>query len=243
MALTRRLGSIVIALGLVLGGCGDDDDDAPSSSQEAAETTTSASGDPCGTSHSETDPQDPATGGLAVPDVPGTCPIPVPSLGFGLAIPFGWEATLLTDDALDQVADARLVRPAFLASARVWAADGAVFYAAGVSDSGAVSDLKVYVEDGVDTSSQALAARAQALADSGDVPDATVAGDPATGRIRVDFAISLPDAENADETIEGVGSELLVADGDRLWRLIITAESPEAQNALLLVFDSSLTFD
>lgn len=243
----RRWLAVLLVVAAMLGACGGDDDDDGASFDGVAEepvTTTTAPADPCAPAGHGAEPTpEPSPGGLDIPEVPGACPVPLPSLGFGIAVPRGWEASVLTDEALDQLGDARLVRPAFLASARAWAADGAVFYTAGVADSGSVSDLKIYMTEGADTSPDALAARAQDLVDSGDVTDPTIAGDPADGRIRVDFTLPMPAADDSTATIEGVGSELLVADGDRLWRLIITSESRQAQDAVLLVFDSSLTFD
>lgn len=244
MTLRRRVLAVTAAALLVVGACGGDDDDRPDEDTAATSSTVTTTPPTCGgPAHGEEDAPDVDSGGLDIPEVPGACPVPLVALGLGLAVPLGWDATLLDDDALNRVAEAQLVRPAFLASARAWAESGAVFYAAGVAEDGSVSDLKVYVEDGVDTSPTALTARADALVESGELNDASVAGDPTTGRVRVDFTVAMPSAEDPDTEIDGVGSELMVADGDRLWRFIVISESAQAQNAVLLIFDSSITFD
>ena len=49
---------------------------------------------------------------LEVPD--GWQPIPVPALGFGLAVPPGWEAVLLSPDGLSTLAGATPAIPGFV---------------------------------------------------------------------------------------------------------------------------------
>lgn len=242
--------ALAMAASTFLAACGGDDDNDGAARDdgrvvdETSTTTTAPLQCGPGTHGDEAaDPPEAISGTLDIPEIPGACPVPLVELGLGLAVPIGWDAALVDQGSLDRLAEASLVRPAFLASAQQWSSEGAVFYAAGVSESGEVSDLKIYVEDGVDTSAEGLSALATTLAESGEVAEPSIAGDPADGRVRVDFTVAMPSADDPNIEIAGFGSELLVADGDRLWRFILISESAQAQNALLLVFDSSITFD
>ena len=229
MSVPRWLAGLALLALLAAGGCSDDDDDAGGADPPVslAPSTTA----------------EPAPGGLDIPEIPGTFPAPLPGLGFGIAVPEGWQATLLSEEALERLADAALARPSFLEAARTVASTGAVFYAAGVDDDERVAELKVDVQDGADTDPQAVLAVAQAVADRGDVGAASVIGDPAAdGRVRVDYRVDLPSAEDG-ETISAYGTQLFVVDGDRLWSLIITSEDEATQSALLGIFGSSITFD
>lgn len=212
--------ALAVGIGLIL--TGGDDDPAPDEEVPTVDlhSVTSVAPDP---------------GGLQIPELPGTVALPVPDLGFGIAIPTGWDATLLTEDALDRVRDASLDQPAFLDAAEGAASTGAVFYAAGVERDGAVGDLKIDVQDGVATDPVSLRAMADELAASGVLSEAiVVVGDD--GRVRIDYRIGGGD-------VAAVGSQLLVPDGDRLWSLIVTSESEEAQGALLTIFEGSFVLD
>ncbi len=227
---TQRSVASAIALALVLSGCsGDDGPDASATTAPPASVTTTT--------------QQVDTGGIEVPELPGTFIAPIPSLGFGIAVPEGWQATVLSEEALDRLADARLDRPSFIEAATQVAATGAVFYAAGVDDEERVSELKVDVQDDADVSAEAVQALAGAVAQSGQVTDGVVVDDVADdGRIRVDYRIALPSADDG-EVVDALGSQLFVVDGDRLWSFIITSEDTDTQTALLQIFDASITFD
>ena len=225
----RLLGALLV-VGVLGAACsGDDDPAAP------PDTTTSAL--PPSTTAA------PERGGLDVPAIPGTFAAPLVGLGLGIAIPEGWQATLLTEDALTQLEDADLARPSFAEAARRVASTGAVFYAAGIDDEERVAELKVDVQDAADTDPAAVRAVAEAVADGGEVEDATVVDELGEeGRIRVDYRVELPSAEDG-ETISALGSQLFVIDGDRLWSFIVTSEDEATQQALLDVFGPSITFD
>lgn len=228
---TRRLAALAVSALLLVGACSGDDDDAASPSGSSSIPRVTAS----------TTPAD--TGGIEVPDVPGTFPAAVPSLGFGIAVPEGWQATLLTEEALERIEQADLARPSFVAAARQISATGAVFYAAGIDDRGRVSELKIDVQDDVDTSPDAIRDLAGSVTESGQVTDGVVVeDDPDDDRVRVDYRIALPSADDG-ETVEALGSQIFVADGDRLWSIIITSEDTRTQTALLQIFDASITFD
>ena len=227
----RRLAAVVaVAVVSLTAACSDDD-------EPVADPETTTSGLPPSTTAAA------ERGGLDIPDIPGTFAAPLVGLGLGIAIPEGWQATLLTEDALAQLEDADLARPSFAEAARRVASTGAVFYAAGIDDDERVAELKVDVQDDADTDPEAVRAAAQAVVDGGAVEEATI--DDALdedGRIRVDYRVELPSADDG-ETISALGSQLFVVDGDRLWSFIITSEDETTQQALLDVFGSSITFD
>lgn len=222
---------MVMALVLTLAACSGDDDDA--ATDDAASSIPHVTG--------STTPAE--TGGIDVPDIDGTFPAAIPSLGFGIAIPDGWQATVLTEDALRQLEEADLAQPSFQEAAKQIAATGAIFYAAGIDDEGRVSELKVDVQDGADTSPDAIRDLAGSVVESDQVTDAVVVeDDPEDGRVRVDYRIALPSAEDGSP-VDSLGSQLFVVDGERLWSFIITSEDTDTQTALLQIFDASITFD
>lgn len=231
----RSAWAVLAAVILVLSGCSDDDD--PNSDAQAE---TDAAADETITPPATAPPE---TGGIEVPAIPGTFPAAVPSAGFGIAVPEGWQATVLTQDALARLEEARLARPSFLGAARQLLETGAVFYAAGVDEQDRVSELKIDVQDDADTSQEAIMALAGSVAESGQVTDAVVVeDDPDDDRIRVDYRLALPSAEDGSP-IDALGSQLFVVDGDRLWSFIITSEDTDTQTALLQIFDEGITFD
>lgn len=222
-------GAVVVAL-LAVVGCGGDDDAAPSEDS----TSTSVSSDHTPTTRA------PNTGGIEVPEIPGTFTAAIPSLGFGIAVPEGWQATVLSDDAIERLEAATLSQPSFVDAARNVAASGAVFYAAGIDADGRVAELKVDVQDGADSSPEGVAALAAAVADSGKVQDVNVVDDLDNGRIRVDYRLVAPTDEH--DAVDTIGSQLFVPEGDRVWSFIVTSEDQSSQDALLAIFEASITF-
>lgn len=225
---THRIAGIVAVTALLAGACGDDDDQgaAPDDTVPASITTTT---------------REVNFGGLEIPEIPGTFPAGLPSIGFGIAVPQGWQATVLTEEALERLRDATLNQPSFLDAAETVAASGAVFYAAGVDADGRVGELKVDVQDATDTSPDSVAALATAVADTDGLFDVQVVDDPDSGRVRVDYRFRAESADG-DGTIESFGSQLFVPDGDRLWSFIVTSEDQASQDALLAIFAASITF-
>jgi hypothetical protein len=226
--LRHRLLAAFTGLVLVAGACSDDDD--------------AAVGDEVDTEIVPPVVQEQETGDIDVPEVPGTFEVAVPDLGFGIALPDGWQATVLSEDALERLSQADLARPSFLDAATSVASTGAVFYAAGVGDEGRVAELKVDVQDDIDTSLQAIVDLADLVVQSGQVDDVEVVVDEDQGRVRVDYSVVLPSAED-EGLIEAQGSQLFVPDGERLWSFIVTSEDEPTQQALLKVFESSIAFD
>ena len=225
----------IAAVLLAVAACsGDDDAGTTTTDPEPTETSV-------GLDHTPTT-QPPETGGIEVPDIPGTFTAAIPSLGFGIAVPEGWQATVLSEDAIERLEAATLSQPSFLDAARNVMASGAVFYAAGIDDEGRVSELKVDVQDGADASPESVAALATSVAESGKVEDATVTDDLGDGRIRVDYRLPAPDGDADHAGIETIGSQLFVPDGDRVWSFIVTSEDTASQDALLAIFEASITF-
>lgn len=229
----RAATAMVVAV-LAVTACSGDDDDAATPGPDPTETSV-------GLDHSPTT-QAPETGGIEVPDIPGTFTAAIPSLGFGIAVPEGWQATVLSDDAIERLEAATLSQPSFLEAARNVMASGAVFYAAGVDGDGRVGELKVDVQDGADASPEAIAALATSVAESGKVEDATVATDLDGGRVRVDYRLPAVEGDDDHAGIETIGSQLFVPDGDRVWSFIVTSEDTASQDALLAIFEASITF-
>src|SRR4029453_19488035 len=76
------------------------------------------------------------TGGIEVSAPDGWTAIPVAALGFGIAVPPGWEATVLAPDVLESLERSSPQVPAFLDKPHAAAEAGAVFYGAGVAEGG-----------------------------------------------------------------------------------------------------------
>lgn len=212
--------AVVAAAGLA--GCSDDEDAGPPPADPVPELPAHAS--------PQADPGD-----IEVPDVPGTTFAPFPSLGFGIAVPQGWNATRLDEEAFEQLEDAALAEPFFLEAARNVASTGAVFYAAGVDEQGRVAEIKVDVEEGADTVEAVRAeAEAEVLAAGGTDVNVVEADD---GRVRIDFRLEQASADGG-EPIDAHVSRLLVPDGDRLFSIVVTSEDAATQTAVLAVVDA-----
>jgi hypothetical protein len=209
---TRRAAAAVLALAVVAAvvACSGDDDD--SSSSGAAPTTTIN------------------TGGLDIAAPDGWLAIPVPDLGFGVAVPPGWEATLLSPEGLSTLAGASPEVPDFAELAHAAAAQGGVLYAAGVDGAGGVSDLVVRgaPQAGV-TDVAGLTAYAQSLA--------AAAGRPAQEVTAVDGA-PLPTVQMRF-TVGGEGAQatatetLVAAPNDVVWDLTVTSDDAASHDELV----------
>jgi hypothetical protein len=221
---SRRLLAALVLAATLLVGCTDDGDG------EAAPPA-----DPLPELPAHTTPEADA-GDLEPPDVPGTTFAPFPSLGFGIAIPEGWNASRLDADAFERLEDAALAQPFFLEAARNVASTGAVFYAAGIDEQGRVAEIKVDVEEDADTSAETVrsAAEAEVLAAGGTDVNVVAADD---GRIRIDFRLEQAAADSG-EPIDAYVSRLLVPDDDRLWSIVVTSEDAATQTAVLAVVDA-----
>lgn len=216
----RRTAIVATVLAVTaLAGCNDDAGPPPADPLPELPGHTSPEADP---------------GDLEVPEIPGTTFAPFPSLGFGIAVPEGWNATRLDEEALAQLDDARLAEPFFLDAARNVAATGAIFYAAGVDEEGRVAEIEVDVEDGADVRAVRAAAEAEVLTAGGTDVNVVEADD---GRVRIDFRLAQPPADGG-EAIDGHVSRLLVPDGDRVWSIVVTSEDAATQSAVLAIVDA-----
>jgi hypothetical protein len=220
MGALRRAAAAVLAGAVLLAGCGNDDDPEAPPEDPIPEID-------------HTGPR-PEAGSIDVPELPGTYPAPFPSLGFGLAVPQGWNATRLTPEALEQLERAELAEPFFLEASRATAAAGAVFYAAGVDDQGRVAEIKVDVVDGADVATARVDAEAAVVASGASDLSVVEADD---GRVRLDFRLEQPSADDG-ELIDAHVSQLLVPGAGRVWSVIVTSEDASTQSAVLAIVDA-----
>ena len=208
-----------------LAGCGDDGDDAAPPADPLPDQSELPA-------HGGTEEADP--GGLDAPDLPGTTFAPFPSLGFGIAVPQGWNATRLDEEAFERLEEARLAEPFFIDAARSVASTGALFYAAGVDEQGRVAEIKVDVDEDADVGAVRAAAEAEVLAAGGTDVNLVEADD---GRVRIDFRLE-QDTADGGETIDAYVSRLLVPDDGRVWSIVVTSEDADTQSAVLAVVDA-----
>ena len=132
--MTRRATAVAVAAALVLAvasaACsgGDGNGDGGSSAGKGAPGHTSTTLN---------------AGDIKVDAPDGWQAVPVPDLGFGLAVPPGWETTLLSPDGLRTLARSSPLVPDFKELAHAAAQQGGLLYAAGVDSQKGVSDLVV----------------------------------------------------------------------------------------------------
>lgn len=234
----------LLVVGLVVGvaACGDGDADR-GADRGAGEADGSPSAPPDTTTTFR-------TGGIEVEAPDGWQPIPVPQLGFGLAVPPGWEATILSEEVLAALERSAPEVPGFLDSARHAARAGAVFYAAGRDGAGRVSDLKVRAapETGV-TDAAGLERYARDLvADAGDSLDGGVSievveGEAAAGRPTVRMRYRVSGLPGRGDDVVAEGTEILTV-GPRgiVWSVIVTSEDPDAHDELAARITGTLAF-
>jgi hypothetical protein len=171
---------------------------------------------------------------LDVPD--GAVAVPLPSLGIGLVLPEGWEAVVLTGEALDRV-EALDVSPGFVDAARNARAAGGVLYAAGVDEAGGVADLKLVRLPEVDL--DAAEAGAVAAAPEGAAVDRPEGTERPTVRIR--FRVEGEDA--AGEAVAAEGTQWLLEGPEDIWSVIVTSEDdPEGHDRLARALLDSIAF-
>jgi hypothetical protein len=168
------------------------------------------------------------TGGIDVPTPDGWTAAPVPDLGFGIAVPPGWEAVVLSDEMLNSLSRSDPAVTGFIEAAHAAAQGGAVFYAAGEDGQGRVTDLKLRADtrSGV-ADSAGLEEYARGHANQPGLADTTV--EPVEGAelptVRIGFRTT---SESEDgERISARGVETVVlGPGDAVWSVIIISEDP-----------------
>ena len=165
-------------------------------------------------------------------------------MGFGLAIPPGWEATITDPEVLagiDRSSPARARLPRRRPRRR--RRPGAVFYGAGVDDQERVTDLKVRAstDAGVDDVA-GLTAYAEQLASDAGLSDATVEPVEGADRPTVRMAFTSTGKDQDGEDVPVTGSETLVlGPRDVVWSVIVTSEVPEVAAELAPKVTGSFT--
>ena len=187
-------------------------------------------------------------GGIEITAPNGWREVPLPALGFGLALPEEWEALVLSEQGLKTVTQADPAVPGFADAAHATAAAGGVFYAAGVEANDRVTDLKVRAAPGTGVATAAaLYNYAGTLAtDAGLVePSIRTLTDAARPTVMVRYSTDVervdPDDPDADPTTVTVeGSELLVvAPSGVIYSFIVTSENADGHDAFAeRVFDT-----
>jgi hypothetical protein len=180
-----------------------------------------------------------ATGDLDLQVPEGWQPIPVPALGFGLAVPPGWEAVLLSPDGLATLTGATPAIPGFVEAATAAAAEGGLVYAAGQDASGQVSDVLVRAapQTGV-TDVAGLEAYAGSLAAAAGRtdPDVEVVEDAARPTVRLRFEVG-----TGEERAQGTETLVLGPNG-LVWSVTVTSDDPALHDDLATSITDTLTF-
>lgn len=227
-----RLSVVLLAAWAVV-GCSDDDsvgganDEAPT--DRPATTTTTI-----------------RTGGIEVEAPDGWQAIPVAQLGFGVAVPPGWEATLLSDEVLASLERSSPEVPGFLESARHAAQVGAVFYAAGRDGAGRVSDLKVRAapQTGITDEARLEGYADELVAEAGDrITDVSVEVIDGADRptVRMRYRVTGQPGRGDDVTAEGTET-LVVGPQGIVWSVIVTSEDPATHDDLAARITDTLAF-
>ncbi len=180
-----------------------------------------------------------ATGDLDLEVPEGWQPIPVPALGFGLAVPPGWEAVVLSPDGLATLAGSTPAIPGFVESATAAAGEGGLVYAAGQDATGRVSDVIVRAapETGV-TDVAGLEAYATTLANAAgrSDPQVEVVEGAAQPTVRLQFAVG-----TGDERAEGTETLVLGPNG-LVWSVTVTSDDPALHDDLATSITDTLVF-
>ncbi len=180
-----------------------------------------------------------ATGGIDIEAPDGWLEIPVPALRFGLAVPPGWEASLLSAEGLGALAGADPVVPDFVENAQAAASSAGVLYAAGLDQEGRVSDVTVRSapQPGVTDIDGLRAYAAELAAAAGhDDPQIEVVEDAAWPTVRLRFR-----AGAGEEVAEGTETLVLGPD-DFVWSVTVTSDDPASHDELAEQVTGTLTF-
>ncbi len=206
----------LVAVGLlVAGACGDSAKGKDAAKPGSAMTSTTVN-----------------TGGIRVAAPKRWEVIPVPDLGFGLAVPPGWEATLLSPQGLATLAGASPKVPEFVALAHAAAQSGGLLYAAGVDGRGGVSDVVVRgaPKAGV-TDVAGLTAYAKQVAAQAGRPDqqVTVVQGAKAPTVQMRFQVpgSGPGARPSQAT-----ETLVAGPNDVVWDVTVTSDTAAVHDAL-----------
>jgi hypothetical protein len=211
--------SVVAVLLLVLPGRGGDGD-GDASGDAGASAAIPGHGDTSTTL---------ATGEIEVVAPEGWRAIPVPTLGFGIAVPEDWEAVVLSDEGLARLANAAPVVEDFTASAHAAAATGGLIYAAGEDAEGRVSDVLVRAApetDITDVGGLEDYARDLAAEAGRSDPEIEVVQGAARPTVRLRFTVG-GDGEEAQGT-----ETLVLGDEGTVWSVVVTSDDAQVHGDL-----------
>jgi len=167
--------------------------------------------------------------------------IPVPDLGFGLAVPPGWEATLLSPQGLATLAGASPKVPEFTELAHAAAQSGGLLYAAGVDDQGGVSDVVVRGAPNTGIKDVAgLTAYAKQLAQQAGRPNQAVTPVEGAKHPTVQMRFEVPGAKKGAKPSQA--TETLVAGPNNVvWDVTITSDTASIHDALAHQINGTFT--
>jgi hypothetical protein len=217
--------AVVLALAACSGDKGGDDaGDTPAGSQAATTTTMN-------------------TGGIEVDAPEGWTVIPVPDLGMGLAVPPGWEATLLSPEGLATLAGASPDVADFTDLAHTAASQGGLVYAAGQDQAGGISDVVVRAtpQAGVASAADLATAAQQIAAQAGADPAAvrTVDGSQYPTAL-VPFTVG-GGAAGAQASAKAT-NVVVAGPRDILWEITVTSDDAASHDQLVDAIQKTLTF-
>lgn len=199
-----RTTAVFLVTGLALAGCGGGSTDAalPADGSHVSTTSTTL-----------------GVGNLDLRTPDGFIPIPVPDAGFGLAVPEGFQATLLTPDAMKTLESAGVPDTGFVDAAAKAADSGALLYAAGQAADGAVTDVKLDVQYAEDPDAVLLQVSLR-VEKARNLDDVQIDSDLEEMSVRIRFTSPGPDGA-AGRT---QGTQFLYRAPDAVWSLIVTSE-------------------
>jgi hypothetical protein len=169
--------------------------------------------------------------------------IPVPDLGMGLAVPPGWEATLLSPEGLATLAGASPDVPDFTDLAHTAASQGGLVYAAGQDQAGGISDVVVRAtpQAGVASAADLATAAQQIAAQAGADPAAvrTVDGSQYPTAL-VPFTVG-GGAAGAQASAKAT-NVVVAGPRDILWEITVTSDDAASHDQLVDAIQKTLTF-
>jgi hypothetical protein len=184
------------------------------------------------------------TGGIDVDAPDGWTIAPLPQFGFGIAVPPGWEAVVLSDEMLNSLNRSDPAVTGFIEAAHAAAESGSVFYAAGQDRQGRVTDLKVGADpqSGVEDA-DALEDYARQLAAERGVGSPRVervdgADEPT---VRIGFRTTSRSEQGDEITTHGVET-LILGPRNVVWSIIVTSEDEALLDDLTPRILDTLTF-
>lgn len=178
------------------------------------------------------------TGGIEVDAPEGWQAIPLPALGFGIAVPPDWETVVLSPEALAALSNASPEVPDFAENAHAAAGEGGLVYGAGEDEGGGISDVMVRAapESGVTDTAGLEAYAGELAAHAGrSNPQIDVVEDAALPSVRLRFRVGA-DGEVAE------GTETLVLGPEGIvWSIIVTSDDAANHDDLATAITDTLT--